>query len=210
MTARGCRGYAWIMTAPDADDAGLDAGFIAFFKALAVPERLRVAGAIVSGPMTAAEVAQSLAMSMRSVASHLAVLVNAGFAVQEGDGHTARYAWDVTRVRALAAAQLESPRVRALAGATDERSKVLASFVRDGRLLRFPTGEPRKQVILDYIAERFATDRTYTEREVNEILKAFADDYTTIRRALVDRSYLNRHQGVYWAGEGKRLDAADA
>jgi hypothetical protein len=192
------------MDTTDVDAEELDAAFVAFFKALAVPERLRVAGAIAAVPRTAAEVAHVLDLPMRAVASHLAVLVNAGFVRQEGDGHTARYAWDEARVRALAAAHLDSPRVRALAGATDERSRVLASFVRDGRLVQFPTGETRKQVILDFVAERFAPDRTYTEREVNDILKRFADDYTTIRRALVDRAYLNRHQGVYWIGEGKR------
>jgi hypothetical protein len=198
------------MDTTDSAGAGLDAAFVEFFKALAVPERLRVAGAIAAGPLTAAEVARSLEMPVRTVSPHLSALVNAGFALQDGEGSAARYAWNAARVRALAAAHLDSPRVRALAGATDERSKVLASFVRDGRLLRFPTGETRKQVILDYIAERFASDRTYTEREVNDILKAFADDYTTIRRALVDRHYLNRQQGVYWTGEGRRLDNPEA
>ncbi|MGD9895347.1 MAG: DUF2087 domain-containing protein [Dehalococcoidia bacterium] len=201
MTARWQDGYAGGM---DTDEAGLDAAFVEFFKALAVPERLRVAGAIAAGPRTATEVAEALELPMRAVAAHLAGLVSAGFARREDDGHAARYAWDEARVRTLAAAHLDSPRVRALAGATDERSRVLASFVRDGRLVQFPTGETRKQVILDYIAGRFSSDRTYTEREVNEILKEFADDYTTIRRALVDRRYLNRHQGVYWTGEGKR------
>src|SRR5687767_6319056 len=140
-------------------ETGLDAAFVEFFKALAVPERLRVAGAIAAEPRTAAEVARAVELPMRVVAGHLAGLVGAGFARQEGEGHAARYAWDEARVRALAA-HLDSPRVRALAGATDERSRVLASFVRDGRLVRFPTGETRKQVILDYIAERFTSDRT--------------------------------------------------
>lgn len=191
------------MDTTEVDAEELDAAFVAFFKALAVPERLRVAGAIAAGPRTAAAVAQSLDLPIRAVASHLAVLVNAGFARQEDGSRSARYVWDEARIRALAA-HLDSPRVRALAGATDERSRVLASFVRDGRLVQFPTGETRKQVVLDYIADRFDSGRTYTEREVNDILKAFADDYTTIRRALVDRQYLNRHQGVYWIGEGRR------
>ena len=194
------------MDASEAGEAAFETGIIEFFKALAVPERLRVAGAIAAGPRTATEVVEMLKLPMRAVASHLATLTGAGFARREDDGHTVRYAWDAAHVRALAAAHLESPRVRALAGATDERSKILASFVRNGRLLRFPTGETRKQVVLDYIAQRFAADRTYTEREVNDILQDFADDYATIRRALVDRRYLNRHQGVYWAGEGRRPD----
>ncbi|MGI8550758.1 MAG: DUF2087 domain-containing protein, partial [Dehalococcoidia bacterium] len=53
-------------------------------------------------------------------------------------------------------------------------------------------------------------DRTYTEREVNEILKeVFAHDYVTLRRMLVDYHFLNRSQGIYWVGEGRR-DASTA
>jgi DNA-binding transcriptional ArsR family regulator len=184
--------------AQPADDA-----LLAFFKALSNTERLRVAGTIAGGPRTASEVAAALGLSVRAVTGHLAALVEMDLALVEGEGAAARYAWDERRVRRLAAAHLDSPRARALAGATDERSRVLASFLRDGRLTSFPTGEARKLVILDHIAERFAADRVYTEREVNEILKQFADDYTTIRRALVDRAYLNRDRGVYWTGEGR-------
>ncbi|MGH2585084.1 MAG: DUF2087 domain-containing protein [Dehalococcoidia bacterium] len=177
--------------------------FLEFFKALANTQRLRVAGAIAAGPRTAAEVVATLEMSVREVMGHLGTLVQLGFARQEGEGAGARYAWDEGHVRALAAEHLESPRVRALGGANDDRTRVLASFMREGRLIGFPTGETRKQVILDYIAEQFEPDRVYTEREVNAILKEIVDDYATIRRALVDRFYLNRHQGVYWAGEGE-------
>jgi ArsR family transcriptional regulator len=182
----------------------LDTVFLEFFKALAVPERLRVAGAIVAKRQIATDLARELDLPLRAVAGHLSVLTNAGFVRQDGEGHAATYVWDEGRVRALAADHLDSPRVRALAGATDERSRVLAALVRDGRLVRFPTGEKRKQIILDFIAERFDADRTYTEKEVNAILREFADDYTTIRRALVDRLYLNRHQGVYWLGRARQ------
>lgn len=177
-------------------------GFIEFFKTLAVPDRLRVAGVIAAGGRTVTEIARTLDMPVRAAAAHIGTLVDAGFALQDGEGAAARYLWNEARVRSLAT-QLESPRVRALAGATDERSRVLASFVRDGRLTRFPTGETRKAVILDYIIDRFDPERTYTEREVNAVLQEFADDYTTIRRALVDRLYLNRKDGVYWLGEGR-------
>jgi ArsR family transcriptional regulator len=180
-----------------------EAVFLEFFKALANVQRLRVAGAIAAGPRTVTDVAATLGMSVREVMGHLGTLVQFGFAHQEGEGAGARYTWDEAHVRALAAEHLDSPRARALGGANDERARVLASFMREGRLIGFPTGETRKQVILEYIAERFEPDRVYTEREVNAILKEIADDYATIRRALVDRLFLNRHQGVYWAGEGE-------
>ena len=115
-------------------------------------------------------------------------------------GTNARYRWDESRVRKESAAVLGSPRMRELAGATDERSRVLASFFREGRPLRMPTGEKRRLIVLEEFARRFEADRTYTEREVNEIIKVVYDDYTTIRRWLVDYVFLNRERGVYWVG----------
>ena len=192
------------MTRDDTTTDQLDAVFVDFFKALANTERLRVAAAIADGPRTASEVAAALVLPVRAVINHLGTLTASGFALVEGVGTNARYTWNESRVRGIAAEHLESPRARALAGATDERSRVLAAFLRDGRLERFPAGEARKQVILEYIAERFESGRTYTEKEVNASLREFADDYTTIRRALVDRVFLNRENGVYWVGEGRR------
>jgi hypothetical protein len=191
------------MTGDQSGEGDLPAVFISFFKALSNTERLRVAGAIAAGPRPAAEVAAALAIPYRAARGHLAALVEAGLATADGDGADARYAWDEKRVRALARAHLDSPRVREMAGARDERSRVLAAFLRDGRLTGWPSGEARKQVLLDHIAARFTSGRVYSEREVNDILKPIADDYTTIRRALVDRAYLNRENGVYWVGEGR-------
>jgi hypothetical protein len=119
-----------------------------------------------------------------------------------------RYALDAEGLRRRAREALDSPRTRALAGATDDRSKVLATFIRDGRLTGWPTGDQRKLYILDAIAARFEHGRTYTEREVNAVLAELFDDYTTLRRALVDYHYMNRDRGVYWLGEGREACAA--
>lgn len=177
-----------------------------FFKVLAEPPRLRVAGVIAAEPLTAAEVGARTGLGTMAALKHLRYLEAAGLATVEGAGAAARYRLHERRLRELSAQLLDSPRVRALAGATDERSRVLAAFFREGRLVRFPTGEKRQLIVLEEVARRFETGRVYTEREVNEILKQFHPDYTTIRRALVDYVFLNREQGVYWVGEGHRPD----
>ncbi len=78
-------------------------------------------------------------------------------------------------------------------------------------MIGFPTGDQRKLVLLTEIARRFAPQRTYTEREINDVLKEVYADYTTIRRALIDYHFMNRHKGVYWLGEGRgdQLSATD-
>lgn len=175
-----------------------------FFKALADPARLRIAGLIAAEPLTAVEAGVRGGAGTAAALKHLTRLEAAGLAQVEGEGAGARYRLNEGQLRRLAAELLDSPRVRALAGATDERSRILASFFREGRLLRLPTGDRRRLVVLEEIARQFHTGRTYTEREVNEILKRLYPDYTTIRRWLVDYVLLNRHQGVYWVGEGLR------
>ncbi|MBR7518409.1 DUF2087 domain-containing protein, partial [Mycobacterium tuberculosis] len=54
----------------------------------------------------------------------------------------------------------------------------------DGPLKTFKLRETQRVVVLRQIATRFEEDRTYTEKEVNEILKAVYDDYVAVRRYL--------------------------
>lgn len=186
---------------PASDDAFL----LDFFKALGDPMRLRIVGRLASGPATLAALAAELVVSPRGLPRALSPLVKLGL-IREGeqDGRSV-YQLDETWLRQRSAVLLDSPRSRALAGATDERARVLASFMRDGQLLKIPAGESRALVILSEVARRFDSGRTYTEREVNVTLKqVYEYDYTSLRRMLVDYHFLNRDRGVYWAGEGRR------
>lgn len=184
-----------------------DAFLLDFFKALAEPVRMRLAGRLVAAPATLPELSSALGMPVRACLKHLRRLIDLGLVRQNGVGSAAVYCFDDAWLRRRSEAVLDSPRSRALAGATDDHSRTLATFFRDGRLLKIPTGDQRKIVILAEVARRFAPERAYTEREVNLILKeVYAYDYTTLRRLLVDYTFLNRSQGVYWLGEGWRDD----
>ena len=52
-------------------------------------------------------------------------------------------------------------------------------------------------MVLEYLAERFREEVDYPEAEVNEILKAFNDDFASMRRYLVDEGLLTRSNGYY-------------
>ncbi len=45
---------------------------------------------------------------------------------------------------------------------------------------------------------RFEPDRRYTEREVNDVIRAFHDDYATLRRELIDGRWMARDHDIYW------------
>ena len=56
--------------------------------------------------------------------------------------------------------------------------------------------------MLDLLARRFTPGVRYTEVEVNRELMAVADDYVSLRRALVDFGFLDRADGRYWRSGG--------
>ena len=80
--------------------------------------------------------------------------------------------------------------------------RVLRTFLKDGRLVRIPAKQSKRLVVLDHIAGSFEVGVRYPEREVNEILGAFHDDYASLRRDLVDFGFLARDGGTYWRSGG--------
>jgi DNA-binding CsgD family transcriptional regulator len=68
------------------------------------------------------------------------------------------------------------------------------------KLKLFPVKEKKKIVILAKIAEQFEKGKTYTEKEVNEILGSIFDDYVTLRRYLIEYSHMDRTRDCksYW------------
>ena len=65
-------------------------------------------------------------------------------------------------------------------------AKVLGDFFVNGRLKVIPVQRKKREVVLRYLAEKFAPDRTYTEQEVSFLLLNYHEDYASLRREMVD------------------------
>ncbi len=83
-----------------------------------------------------------------------------------------------------------------------EDTRLLATFVKDGRIVTMPTRRAKRLVVLDHVAQSFEPGRTYPETEVNEVLREFHDDVAALRRYLVDEGFLTRESNVYWRTGG--------
>ncbi|MEY5023170.1 MAG: hypothetical protein RL569_83 [Actinomycetota bacterium] len=62
----------------------------------------------------------------------------------------------------------------------------------DGRITRLPAKWSKKVKLSLALLEAFEFDVEYSEPELNEILKAYLDDFALVRRTLVDMGYLER------------------
>ena len=64
----------------------------------------------------------------------------------------------------------------------------------------FPPKEKRKYILLCMIVHEFEVGKSYSELEVNNLLKPIYHDFVTIRRYLVDYHFIDRKTdgSSYW------------
>lgn len=165
---------------------------------LAEPERLRVFAALVLGARTPAQVAHATELDQRTVGRALQRLESGGLVERAGGEH--HPVLDVFKRIARTAAP---PAKTEEHGYADQRVEaVVRTFVRDGQLIGLPAQAGRRQVILEHIVQSFEPGRTYSEAEVNSILRAWVEggstDHVSLRRYLVDAGLLTREGEAYW------------
>ncbi|MHB1418385.1 MAG: DUF2087 domain-containing protein [Bacillota bacterium] len=84
-----------------------------------------------------------------------------------------------------------------------ESEKILTAHFKqglNGPLDSFPLKEKMRVAILRHLIKFFDTGKTYTEKEVNTVLKQFYDDYILLRRNLIEYGFMDRTKDgtSYW------------
>jgi len=85
----------------------------------------------------------------------------------------------------------------------EEKKHTLETFFQDGQLVKLPKKEKRKVIIFLELIKTFQKNRIYSEKEVNEVIKAIHSDFATIRRYLIDFKLLERSTDgkEYWVNK---------
>jgi len=74
----------------------------------------------------------------------------------------------------------------------------LRGFLRDGVIEAIPAKRSRRLLLLAEIAQAFEPGVRYSERQVNDVLRALHADYAALRRYLIDEQLMDRAGGEYW------------
>lgn len=77
------------------------------------------------------------------------------------------------------------------------RQRVLDSFFEYGRLKAIPAQRKKERICLEEIAKELELGRPYPERELNQVLLRFHQDYCTLRRDMISEGILRREEGLY-------------
>jgi predicted transcriptional regulator len=185
----------------DTDAFPTDERLLEFFRVMADEKRLQIVGLLARQSYSVEELATILNLSPATVSHHLARLVQAGLVAARADQHYHVYSLQLQALREMAQQILSQERLQETAEELDLDAydrKIMRDYVIDGRLKQIPMQHKKREVILRHLAAYFEPDRRYTEREVNDIIRTFFDDYATLRRELIDGRWMARDHEIYW------------
>jgi len=182
-----------------------------FLKALADDSRLKLLRLLAQGERNVGELADLLGLSEPTISHHLSYLRTVGLVNLRTEGNQHFYRLDTARLTRLKQLvnQVEQMPPEALASddawidrldMPEADRKVLREYTSNGRLTQIPSRQKKQLVILRWLATKFQSDVTYTEKEINAILRQHHDDHATLRRDLVDFGFLRRERAgsKYW------------
>lgn len=174
---------------------------IRLFKCLSDKSRLQILKSLAIEDMYVERLAERLGITAPTVSFHLKKLADAGAVTSYKSQYYTMYALkkDIFQTRILEILQEKSADAEAQAQRDAQyRQKVIDTFFEYGKLKAIPAQRKKERIILEVIADAFAYDRRYSEREVNIIIADFHDDFCTIRRDMVGEKLLERDSTGYW------------
>ena len=178
---------------------------VTFFRLLVDETRLKIIGILAQKGASVEQLAALLKLRPSLVSHHLDKLAEAELVSARPASGSTLYELRTDTLHAMARRWLA---VEPLPGAAIELSgdayerKVLADFIgRDGRLKDIPAQQKKRDVILRHILNEFQPGESYSEKQVNGIVKRFHEDTATLRRELIGYGWLKREGGVYWRAD---------
>ena len=171
-------------------------------RALADPTRIRILGLLAERSMYGQELARVLDVKPPTVSHHISSLIMAGLVRVRRENNYHYYELDSDGIQHLAESTQHIAKLlfasNPLPPKSDERARVVATFIKDGRLASIPAQYKKRRYVMEELAHSFEWGRLYDEKEVNAILKTFHDDVASLRREFIDQRIMMRENGRYW------------
>jgi len=176
-----------------------------FFKALADPNRLKIIGLLAQQDLSVEQMAEMLSIASSTVSHHLSRLSKAGLVSARAEGYYNIYQLNAKKLELLSKELLTPEQLPTFVREVDMDAydqKVVKNFTNpDGTLKTIPGQRKKLLAILLYLLPEFESEKRYQEKEVNQILERFHEDYAQLRRDMIDTGLMKRENGIYWKVE---------
>jgi len=173
---------------------------IRLFKCLSDKSRLQIVTMLMSEDLYTEIIAERLDLSASTVSFHMKKLEEAHLVSSKKDQYYTVYTLNKKMFsRRLAdivgenrdEAEIQKERDR------QYRDKVIETFFEYGKLKQFPSQRKKRIICCEKMIESLEFDKIYEEKELNEILKNFNEDYCAARRYMLEDHLLSRDGSKY-------------
>ena len=173
---------------------------LSFFKVLANENRLKIVGILSHTECSVEDLAARLQLKEPTVSHHLNKLKELNLVAMRSQGNTHFYQLNVDTLSDLNKSLLSPEQMASWTQniPTDAwEEKVLRNYLNGDRLKEIPASRKKRLVVLQWLVEKFEQEKTYTEKEVNQILSKYHDDCATLRREFIGYQLMQRDNGIY-------------
>jgi len=176
---------------------------VAFFKALADANRLKIVGLLARQPYSVEQLAAILDLSPSTISHHLSKLAEVGLVSARAEGYYSVYQLEEDKLketRTLFSKEDLSTALENVDLDAYDRKIVNNYSLPDGRLKTIPTQRKKLEAILRYVVKAFEMDKHYSEKQVNAILSRYHDDTASLRREMIGVGLMQRTDDgtEYW------------
>lgn len=177
-----------------------EAEVIKLFKCLADKSRLQILKSLSKEDMYVERLAERLALTPATISFHLKKLEDAKAVSSYKEQYYTMYSLcqDVFMTKIIDIIKEESEVIDEQKQREDAyREKVIKTFFEYGKLKSIPAQRKKQRICLEEIAKAFEPDKEYDEKEVNEIILRFHEDFCTLRREMICEHIMDRDGNIY-------------
>ena len=182
----------------------VEADVIKLFKCLADKSRLQILKSLAKEDMYVERLAERLGLTPATISFHLKKLEDVKAVASYKEQYYTMYSLrqEVFMTNILDIINEESEVIDEQKKREEEyRNKVLKAFFEYGKLKTIPAQRKKLRICLEEILKEFETGKEYDEKEVNEIIEAFHEDYCTLRREMICEHLMKREGSKDYVSE---------
>ncbi|MBT2695211.1 metalloregulator ArsR/SmtB family transcription factor [Bacillus sp. ISL-55] len=176
---------------------------VAFHKAMGDPTRLRIVALLANGPLHGQAIAGKLGLTPPTITHHIKKLRDINVIFERRDKNTIYFHLNESLIKQQAQTlgkwiEKKEGEVEAMIQQNTERQKVIENFfTKDGKLKNIPAQRKKKLMVFEYMVRGLKAGKKYPEKELNEYIQKFHEDYATIRREFIINHYMYRENAIY-------------
>lgn len=176
---------------------------VAFHKTMGDPTRIRIVSLLANGPLHGQAIAGKLGLTPPTITHHINKLREINMVYSRRDKNTIYFYLNASIIKQSAKMLTDlvdnkKEEKEKMSEINQERQKVIENFfTKEGKLKNIPAQRKKKLYVFEHIIRGLKMGEKYEEKQINEYIKQFHEDYATIRREFIINQYMYRENGIY-------------